>query len=48
MKEDLFMLHEQHTLIKQRFIKDGWITVYHGYHEEEKVNSGIYCPISKT
>ncbi|KPE52948.1 hypothetical protein [Chryseobacterium indologenes] len=47
MKEDLFMLHEQHTLIKQRFIKDGWITVYHGYHEEEKVNSGIYCLLVK-
>jgi hypothetical protein len=47
MNEEIFSLKAQHLLISQRFISDGWITVYHGHREGEEVDAGIYCLLVK-
>lgn len=47
MNDEIFSLTEQRNLINQRFISGGWITVYRGHHEGEKVDSGIYCLLVK-
>jgi len=47
MNEEVFSLKAQYKLINQRFISNGWITVYRGHHEEEEVDTGIYCLLVK-